>query len=283
MGEIYKPYINSLPMRPIISSGELRKMNEAIEKGLADVEISLDLGLTAEKVRLQRNGFRANGKVVKTVKIREDDNSCYVIIGGKLEKVQFFSPKTKFLYKLVPTESRPILQISGTSMHKRSFIERIENDKLAGKVLDSGTGLGYTAIAASKAAKEVITVEIDKNVLEIARLNPYSQGLFSKKNIKSIVGNIVDKIKEFKDGEFDCIIFDAGTPKSSGEFFSLNNYKQAYRVLKKGGKLYHYLPRHNILRGRDFGAEAIKRLKKAGFSAIERSTYGSYAVAQKAF
>lgn len=194
-------------------------------------------------------------------------------------KVQFFA--NGLLYKLVPTSHRPILKISGTSMHKKEFVERVEKDKLKGKILDSGTGLGYTAIAASKTAKEVITIEKDRNVIKIAKLNPYSKDLFKKKNIKLIIGDVVEEIKRFKDNEFDFIIFDAGTPKSSGEFFSLINYREAFRVLKRGGKLYHYLPKHHIKRGRDFGAEVLKRIRMAGFSRIERNIEDSYAVAEK--
>ena len=51
-------------------------------------------------------------------------------------------------------------------------------------VLDSGTGLGYTAITASKTADKVITIEFDENVIKISRLNPYSQDLLTKKNIQ---------------------------------------------------------------------------------------------------
>lgn len=268
-------------MLPVLSSKELRKINECIKENLSEMEVSLDLGLTKTKIKLNKKGFYVGNKLIEIPKIREDDNSCYVVINNKLKKIQFFSPETRSLYKLIPTKYRPILQISGTSMHKKEFVERIKRDKLGGKVLDAGTGLGYTAIAASRTANYVITVERDGTVIEIAKLNPYSQDLFIRKNIRMIKGDILEVIKKFKDCEFDFIIFDAGTPKASGEFFSLNNYKEACRVLKKNGKLYHYLPRHHIERGRDFGAEVIKRMKIAGFSIVERNVKDSYAIFQR--
>lgn len=268
-------------MQPILSSKELRHMQEAIAAGKKEIEPSLDLGLTTTKIKLGNNGFYQGKILIEIPAIRDDDQSCYVLLKGKLEKVQFFSPETNILYKLIPTSFRPILQCSGTSMHKKEFVDRVEADKLTGKVLDAGTGLGYTAIAAAKTAEEVITIEKDKNVIMMAKYNPYSQELFCGKNIKRLMGNIVQKITAFPDGEFDFVIFDAGTPKSSDDFFSLKNYQQAYRVLKRNGKLYHYLPKHHVQRGRDFGGEAIERMRRAGFRLIERKVEESYVVMGK--
>ncbi len=268
-------------MHPIISSSELKKIKEAISQKLPEIETSLNLGLTTTKIKLGNNGFYHGKTLVEIPPLRDDDNSCYVLLKNKLEKVQFFSPETNILYKLIPTSFRPILQCSGTSMHKKEFVERVEADKLTGKVLDTGTGLGYTAIAAAKTAEEVITIEKDKNVILMAKYNPYSQELFSGKNIKRLMGNIVQKITAFSDGEFDFVIFDAGTPKSSDDFFSLKNYQQTERVLKRNGRLYHYLPKHHLQRGRDFGGEAIERMRRAGFKLIERKVEESYVVMGK--
>lgn len=268
-------------MFPIISSRDLHKIHQAIYEKCLEVEISLDLGQTKQTVQLDKKGFILNKKIISIPKIRDNENSCYVVIKDRLEKVQFFAQDTNSLYKLVPTSYRPILQISGTSMHKKEFVERVEKDKLTGKILDSGTGLGYTAIITAKTAEEVITIEIDKNVTEVAKYNPYSQELFKNKNIKRINGNIVQKITKFDNEEFNFIIFDAGTPRSSDDFFSLKNYQQAFRVLKRRGKLYHYLPKHQISKGRDFGGEAIARMEKAGFKVLDRKVEDSYVVMEK--
>ncbi|MFA6460664.1 MAG: methyltransferase [Candidatus Woesearchaeota archaeon] len=268
-------------MLPILSSKDLQRISQAIKCKSSEIEVSLDLGITQTSIKLSAKGFLFNKQDILLPKIRDNDHSCYVLIKSQLEKVQFFSPETNSLYKLVPTSYRPILQVSGTSMHKKEFVERVEQDKLQGKVLDSGTGLGYTAIIAAKTAEEIITIEIDKNVTEIAKYNPYSQELFENKKIKRVRGNIVQKITKFKEGEFDFLIFDAGTPRSSDDFFSLKNYQQAHRVLKERGKLYHYLPKHQITKGRDFGGEAIARMEKAGFKVIDRKTEDSYVVVGK--
>ncbi len=266
-------------MLHILSSKELREISKAIEEKKEEIEISLDLGITKTKIKLNKEGFFLNNEFIELKTIKEDDKSCYLIRNNRLEKVQYFADNR--LYKLIPTNFRPILKISGTSMHKKEFLEQIKRDKLKGIVLDSGTGLGYSSIIASKTAEKVITIEIDKNVAEIAKLNPYSQELFTNKNIKRIIGNVVEEIKKFSNKEFNNIIFDAGTVKGSEDFFSLNNYKEAFRVLKSRGKLYHYLPKHQIKRGRDFASEVISRLKTAGFRRTYRNKDGSYIIAEK--
>lgn len=266
-------------MFPIISSKELREINKAIEEKKEEIEISLDLGITKTKIKLNKEGFYINNNLIESKKIKDEDKSCYLIRDNQLEKMQYFANNK--LYKLIPTNFRPILKISGTSMHKKEFLDQLRRDKLKGIILDSGTGLGYSSIIASKTAEKVVTIEIDENVIEIAKLNPYSQELFTNENIKRIIGNIVNEIKKFSDKEFNFIIFDAGTVKGSEEFFSLNNYKEAFRVLKHRGKLYHYIPKHQIKRGRDFASEVISRLKTAGFKRTYRNKEESFLIAEK--
>ena len=268
-------------MLPIISSEELRKINKAIEQNLKEIEISLDLGLSKIKLNLAKNGFIFDSKLIETRKVKDGDKSCYLITQTGLEKLQFISHESGKFYKLVPTQFRPILKISGTSMHKKEFLDRLQRDRLYGNVLDSGTGLGYSSIIISKTAEKVTTIEIDENVIEIAKLNPYSRELFNSRKIKRIIGNICQEIKKFENKEFNFVILDGGSVKGSEEFFSLDNYKEVFRVLKPKSKLYHYVPKHQIKRGRDFATEVIDRLKKSGFKYIVRDKEGSYVIASK--
>ena len=62
---------------------------------------------------------------------------------------------------------------------------------ISGRVLDTCTGLGYTAIEAAQTAREVVTIELDPTVLEVARLNPWSRELFDNPRIQQIVGDVV--------------------------------------------------------------------------------------------
>jgi predicted methyltransferase len=271
-------------MNLIFSSSELKKINLAIVQNQSEIQTTLDLGITETKIKLSKNGFYYQNLLVTVPKLRDEDHSCYILNKNQLVKVQWFSQKTKQMYKLVPTSNKPILQISGTSMHKFQFVERIKKDKLTGNILDAGTGLGYTAIGVSETADFVTTVEFDSNVIKMQKINPYSRELFDKQKInqiKQFKEDIVKLINKFFDFQFDYIIFDAGTPKSSGNFFSLDNYRQAFRVLKSKGKLYHYLPKHLINHGRDFGAEVIDRMKRAGFHLVERQIEDSYVIMKK--
>ncbi len=183
-----------------------------------------------------------------------------------------------FTYQLAPTSFRPILRISATQMHKKPFLDRLEKERITGRVLDGGTGLGYSAIVASMTADEVITIEWDPNVIEMATYNPHSAKLFEGENIRLIQGDITVEIQKFADRYFDNIIQDGGMPKSSGGFFSQSHAHQLYRVLKRGGRLFFYLPKKGIKSGRDFGMEQVKRMRKAGFRLIERDIDGSYGI-----
>lgn len=258
-------------MNYITSSEDLRKAIDAINKGKTEVEISLDLGKSKIILKIQNDKLiLPNGQKAEIPKIRDSDKTCYLHKNGKFVKFQFFSEETNKLYQLVPTQNKPILKVSGTPMHKMLFVEQIKKAQLKGTVLDSGTCLGYTAIAAAQTAKQVITIEWDPNVIEVAKLNPWSQELFTKENIRQIIGDLTEEIKKFPGEHFDSIIFDAGTVHESGDFFSKANYREAYRVLKKGGYLYHYLPQAGVKRGRDFIGEIINRIKRAGFKSITR-------------
>jgi predicted methyltransferase len=269
-------------MNYITSSEELRKIHAAVKKGETAIETSLDLGKTRVIVDLKEGKvILPNKKKAELPKIRDDDKTCYIIEKNKFVKLQFFAEETNKLYQLVPTQNKPILKISGTPMHKMHFIERIKKAQLRGIILDSGTCLGYTAIAAAHNAKQVITIEWDPNVIEVAKLNPWSQELFTSPNIKQLIGDLTVEIKKFPAEHFDNIILDAGTVHESGDFFAKSNYVEVYRVLKHGGKLYHYLPQSGINRGRDYIGEIIHRLKDVGFKNIQRDEESSSVSAEK--
>jgi predicted methyltransferase len=133
-------------------------------------------------------------------------------------------------------------------------------------------------MAAAATAKRVITVENDPHVLQVQAWNPWSRALVAP-NIEQIHDDITVYVSAFKDNAFDTIILDGGTPRSSGNFFSQAHYDQIRRVLKKNGTLYHYLPDHGVQRGRDFPAEVIARLKKAGFKTVKRFKEENYIIA----
>ena len=82
-------------------------------------------------------------------------------------KLNFFSSFTNRYYSLMPTEAAPTMLISGIPMHRIKGTNPMEDTRQKlkalgranGLVLDTTTGLGYTAILAAKTANEVITIE----------------------------------------------------------------------------------------------------------------------------
>ena len=81
--------------------------------------------------------------------------------------------------------------IAGFVMHRIKDIDPMQDtlrkiatiSPIVGRVLDTATGLGYTAIEAAKSADEVVTIELDPGVQEIARLidNNFSFGEVGKR------------------------------------------------------------------------------------------------------
>lgn len=262
-----------------VRPSDVRKVEDAILARKAEVDISLDLGLTTQKLALDHGLVIApNGDELSMPALKKDEKVCFYRQDGEFRRIRFLGEETGMVYELVETAGRPMLKVSATPFHKWDFIKRIEADAPKGVVLDAGTGLGYTAIAAARTAKKVITVEMDPHVLQVQQLNPWSRPLIAP-NIEQVHGDITLHIRAFKDGSFDTIILDGGTPRSSGDFFSQAHYDEARRVLRRGGTLYHYLPDHGVQRGRDFPGEVIARIRKAGFKGIKRYKEENYVIA----
>ena len=275
----------------ILTHIQAKQLLEASKKGLKETEVSLDLYKTLSKVKIQNNEFifpdnqKLNESQLK--KPIKDDNVCFLIRDNSLIKIQLFSDKTNKFYKLVPTKDAPTIEISGIRMHATKDMAPMEDTKrkiesiapIHGIVLDTCMGLGYTAIASSKLAEFVMTCERDENVLEIAKYNPWSQELFNNKKISVLKTSVFDEIKVFKSQMFDVVIHDPPRLTLATELYSLEFYKQIFRVLKNNGKLYHYTGspgskfRHVNLIG-----NVSKRLKQAGFKSIEKVHYGLKAV-----
>jgi len=261
----------------IISSLEAGRLLHA--KG--EFTSSLDLGISTVKLNVERGIVHfPDGQEVPMDDLKKPakENCCYLVEENQLKKIALFSDETQRLYKLLPTLSAPTIEISGIRMHRTSernpwedTEDKIGSIKPRGIVLDTCTGLGYTAILASKTADEVITVEIDPNVRTIASYNPWSNELFTSQKIKSLMGDIEEVTPTFPDRKFDAVIHDPPSFKIAGELYSLKFYRELYRILKPGGKLFHYTGRPGgNTNNQDLGLSVMKRLKEAGFINIIR-------------
>ncbi len=194
---------------------------------------------------------------------------------GSLVALQFHSPDTNKTYALVPTGDWPTLSISGIKMHpsspKASTEERMRLLKpRQGNALDVCTGLGYSAIALAKKATLVTTIECDENVLEIARWNPYSRELFENSKIELVVGDATEKIKSLPSGFYEFVCLDPPRFPLGAELYSLAFYKQLYRVMARGGKLFHYTGNpFSRNRKKSFLKGVAQRLREAGFQRVQ--------------
>jgi len=203
----------------------------------------------------------------------------------KIPKVKFYDEKTRKFYKLVQTSTWPTVKISGIFMHRvkdvdpktDSFLKIKTLGDIEGIGLDTCTGLGYTSILSARETRveKVITIEKDENMIEIAKLNPYSTELFTNTKIEFIIDDVYEHIKKFPDEYFNFIIHDTPRISIAGELYSLEFYKQTFRVLKKGGKFFHYVGKPGIRQRKNYSKGIIQRLRLAGFKKIERVDYAN--------
>ncbi|MHC4947707.1 MAG: methyltransferase domain-containing protein [Planctomycetota bacterium] len=247
----------------------------------SDVDVSLDLGLSTATVRREEDRVRLpDGQTLDVADlddVAEDETTVYLAEAGRPVKASLFSETTDRHYKLHATDSWPALIISGVTMHRigpcdpkqdaESKIRRL--GVVRGRVLDTCCGLGYTAIVAAATAREVTTVELDDNVLELARINPHSRPLFEHPRITLVRGDVAEVIESLGDGAFDVVVHDPPTLRLAGDLYADEFYGQLLRVLRRGGRLLHYTGAPGSRRrGVDLPARVARRLRDVGFGRV---------------
>jgi predicted methyltransferase len=254
---------------------------------------SADLGVTGCSVEVSENGatFPDGTTVSRKVleKIAKSERGCFEIIDGEAVAIQQFSETTGYMRSLAATKSAPTMLVSGIPMHRIKNTDPMEDTKnkiealgsIHGKVLDTATGLGYTAIMAAKKADNVVTVEIDPVGIEIARRNPWSRELFDNAKIQIIIGDIDEVVDTFATGEFSAVIHDPPTFQFAGELYSLEFYEKLFRVLSRKGTLFHYIADPDSKLGERMTKGVMKRLHEAGFQKVERRPKAFGVIARK--
>jgi predicted methyltransferase len=209
----------------------------------------------------------------------------------RIPEIKFYSEKTGKFYKLVKTSTWPTVKVSGIFMHRVKDVDPKTDSllkvKALGKIegigLDTCAGLGYTSILSAKErkVKKIITVEKDENMIKIAKLNPYSKELFTNSKIALIIGDVYEEIRKFSDEYFNFIIHDPPRVSIAGELYSLEFYKQLFRVLKKGGKIFHYVGEPGKRQMKNYKKGILERLRLAGFRNIKKVEYAKGVVCFK--
>jgi len=265
---------------PLFTREAAAAILEAAKEGVPSLVVSLDLWRGRERVEI-----RGGSAVIRGIEVSlellggilDDDRSVYMFESGELRKVEV---RTTHFYKLVKTAPghAPTLEIDGIHMHRVSGVYPEEDAYLkvrgasrvlrGGVVLDTCTGLGYTAIwAAYLGASRVITVEKNWEVLRIAEANPWSWALESPR-ITTVNDDSSRLINSLPDMAFSAVIHDPPRISLAGELYSEDFYRELYRVMRVGGVLIHYVGRPGERwRGLKLRRGVMERLRRVGFTA----------------
>ena len=268
-------------------------MMEAQKRGQTTVTLSTDLNLTESEISLQPEyvvfptSEQLDWKSIE--EISGNETACYYVQANTAKAIKGFSEFSGRFYGLMPTDSAPTMLISGIPMHRikdtnphQDTLNKIKAvAPIKGDVLDTTTGLGYTAIEAAKTARHVTTIEIDPTAQEIARFNPWSQALFNHPKITQVIGDAFEEIGKLAAESFSTIIHDPPMFTLAGDLYSLAFYQQAFRVLKDNGRIFHYIGDPESKSGARVTAGVIRRLQEAGFKRVIRAPRAFGVVAHK--
>ncbi len=261
---------------PLLAEPVAKELLDAKRRSLSEVAVSFDLAISKKSCRLTETGVEVSGRFVDWKVIEESakrPRDVYILRARDVKPAVIVG---EHFYKLVIVKwgKPPTLEIDGIHMHRIKDVTPDEDTRLklrnvksfrGKRVLDTCMGLGYTAISAiSRGAASVITVEVDKNVLELARINPWSRNLASE-NVEVILGDVYEVVDTFE-REFNVIIHDPPRFSLAGHLYSLEFYKKLAKVLKPDGILIHYVGQPGIKRGIKLWVGVMRRLREAGFS-----------------
>ena len=261
---------------PLLTSAVHDALLEARVHDRTRVECSLDLGRSRTTVGVGASGWTWGGRVFPFLEVCKD-RTVYHWTSAGFEAVTRF---TTSLIKLVPTEwGPPTFEIDGIKMlptahvspyadaeRKVSLIE--PRDKV---ILDTCGGLGYFAAWCLRGgARQVRSYEKNPDVIWLRSLNPWSPdspwagGPASALTLAT--ADVAERIGSMASATFDAVLHDPPRFGIAGELYSQAFYGELARVLRRGGRLFHYTGTPNKLTsGRNVPGEVAARLRRAGF------------------
>jgi predicted methyltransferase len=238
-------------------------------------QVSLDLGLSEKEIEKTDKGILLPNREFISYrdlkKISEKEGAVFFVENGEVFQVAVHHDG--FL-KLLPTEGAPTLEINGVRMHRTAGTTPDADSRLkiellgidGGCVLDTCTGLGYTALDALRLGGDlVVSVEIREAVLQIAELNPWSSGIFDDIHVSLVLGNSADLVKGFPNDFFDYVVHDPPLFSHAGYLYASTFYQELYRVMCPKGRLFHYTGEPGSRRGLNLPRGVMKRLRESGF------------------
>ncbi len=256
---------------PVLAGWEVVDALRACPKG----EATLDNGLRRARVECKEGLVCVDSLCFeKPAGVKSD--AVYTVEGVALRMVEVRSGDVYMRLRVPAPRVHATLEINGIHMHRVSGVDpwsdtlakvRAARVRRGDVVLDTCLGLGYTAIASLlRGARLVLSFEIDERVLWVAERNPHSSFLEAREIIL-IHGDVVDGVERLPGETFTVVIHDPPRfTAATGDLYSLHFYRELYRVLKPGGRLFHYTgkPRGgSILQG------VSRRLREAGFIRVK--------------
>lgn len=279
-------YIGPLLTRPL---GEA--LIAARDAGADTWAGSLDLGRSSGEARLHADAWEWRGQRYPWPgKLK--DRTIYYWDGDEFSSVSRYSGA---LIKLVPTEwGAPTFEIDGIKMLPTAKASPIEDARRKVAlvqpqdtiVLDTCGGLGYFAACCLEAgAARIQSFEKNEDVLWLRTLNPWSpdpDAAESGGRLQLTHGDVTQAIAQMPDASVDALLHDPPRFGIAGELYSQMFYDQLARVLRRGGRLFHYTGSPNTLTsGRNVPREVATRLEKSGFKA-ELALDGVFAMKRNA-
>jgi len=262
---------------PLLTRPIANALLAARDAGASTWSGSVDLGLSTVNITLEPGAWQWRDRPYPyPPKLK--DRTIYHWDGDEFEPVSRFAES---LIKLVPTEwGAPTFEIDGIKMLPTSKESPFEDArrKVAlieprGKmVLDTCGGLGYFAACCLEAGvAHIHSLEKNADVLWLRTLNPWSpdpDSVASGGRLQLNHADVSQAIAQIADASVDALLHDPPRFGIAGELYSQVFYDHLARVLRRGGRLFHYTGSPNKLTsGRDVPNEVAKRLEKAGFKA----------------
>jgi predicted methyltransferase len=263
---------------PLLTSTVNEQLHAARQQGDGVASCTLDLGRSMSIVTISADSWCWHGREYPYLQ-RCRERTVYHWHGDGFEPVARFG---KSLLKLVPTDwGPPTFEIDGVKMLPTQSVSPYEDARhkvgliaARGKrVLDTCGGLGYFAAwCVADGAARVLSFELDADVLWLRGINPWSPPLAPPLELRQ--ADVGLAVRELPAASFDAILHDPPRFGLAGDLYSQAFYDELARVLRPGGRLFHYTGTPNRLTtGRDVPREVAQRLRHAGFSA-ERSGDG---------
>lgn len=276
------------PTRPLLTRRTAEALLRAHTAGAAHWQCSLDLGRSEQPVALSAEGFTWGAAQYPWPAGRLKDRTLYWWDGEDYAAVSRYSGA---LIKLVPTEwGPPTFEIDGIKMLPTAKTSPLDDARRkvalvrpqGATVLDTCGGLGYFAACCLEGGvARMLSFEKNPDVLWLRTLNPWSPDPDAPEHAGRLElreGDVSQAIAALPDAAFDAVLHDPPRFGIAGELYAQAFYEQLARVMRRGGRLFHYTGNPNALTsGRNVPREVVARLKTAGFNA-EPALDGVFAV-----